>query len=116
MSARIGHSEWLDELARLCAPQVGQTDGFRSIREIKDETGRSILAIRDGLRQAQAQGRLEVRKRTDQSLSGASVKIPVYRVTPAQKENENDPRGLLGNTGEKRPANAVSGKSRKKRF
>lgn len=112
---QITKEQWLEELARLCGNASPENvEGYYSLQELKEKTGKSAYVIALGLRRAKEEGRLSAKKRQEYSISGGVVRVPVYHVK-AKEGQSDDTRRVLGDSGQERQRDAVPGKPGKKR-
>lgn len=73
----ITTDQWLEELFRSPDPV---DDGYLSVVEISERTGRSIHRIRRELQKAQRQNALLTRQRACMSIANTYRSVPVYKV------------------------------------
>lgn len=78
-------AEWLESLAQ---SEVADDDGYITVAELADHTGRSVPAIRKALRAALDAGRLSVRNVFRTSVCGRSVQVPAYKIVSKSNAEE----------------------------
>jgi len=80
----ITTDEWLTEMERL-AQDTQEGDGLTT-NEIAERLGHSTKWVAGRLRRLKKAGRLEVGRRTIETLSGLSMPVPAYKVLPEKRE------------------------------
>lgn len=74
MSIKV--NEWLEELERLSQ----RSDDGQTAEELSKSIGRSTKWVRSMLLEAKRNGWLRVGERTIKSLTGRTIRVPVYSV------------------------------------
>lgn len=82
MADKITLEEWLDELQTAS----NQSDDGMTVAEMVSVTGRSTRHIHKALTAAKVGGRLVVGRRACESLDGKAIRVPCYRIKPANRK------------------------------
>lgn len=76
----------LEQLLAECPKPKGSDDPGQSMVELCDRLGMQEKAVRTRLRALLSRGELAVGRAHRQSISGVSIRVPVYRLAPKPKK------------------------------
>ena len=80
MTNKIGYEEWLAELAQY--QERPEHPGFATVAEMASASGQTKQTVRDNLRLAEANGRLQKQMVYRMQICGHEKRVPGYRLLP----------------------------------
>lgn len=83
MTVNVSQDDLLDAIRKAMSPSHEAGEGFRTVRELTESTGKGEDRVRKALRLLQREGRLETRLVQRTAIDGRPQAVPAYRFKPA---------------------------------